>query len=105
MAEAVNRIDISETFLRQSSREIFPANSIDAMASERFFILVDEQVILIQGFGLLTVFFDISFEELGGFRPDFYHPISISLTEYGEGVVLRVKIIDLKGRDLGGPGS
>jgi hypothetical protein len=49
MAKAMNGIDGSEAFRRQSHGEVFSAKAIDAVAGEFLTALIDEEALLIEG--------------------------------------------------------
>ena len=104
MTETLHRVDAFQTFGRQRHGEVLFADAIDAMTSEFLTPLIDKQTLLILGFWSYAVLADITLNELRGFRFNFDKPVSVALTQDGQGFLLVVEVIEVQGGDLRSPG-
>jgi len=103
--EGVDRIDVLEALRRQCSCEILLADSIDPVAREFLSPLAYKEPMLIKGLGGDAIFLDVETEKLRGPLLEFYEPEAVSLSQDGQGILLRIEVVEIEGGDLGGPGA
>ncbi len=104
VAEAVHGIDRSKALRRQGNGEIFSAEPIDAVAGEFLTALIDEEALLKGRLWGRTESRDIELEELSGFGFQFDEAEAVAFSEDGEGFLLGVEVVQVKGGDFGGSG-
>lgn len=105
MTETVCRIELFETFCRQSQGEIFFADSIYSMPCQFFATLINKKTISEKGFWRDTVAFDVTNDEISCLFPKFDLTKAISFTEDGQGFVLRNEVVEGEGGYFRGPGA
>ena len=62
----MNRTDVFKTFRGEGFFEILPADAVDTMTCKFLPPLVDKEPVLIQGFWVDAVFFDIELKQMTG---------------------------------------
>ena len=99
----MNRINCLKALWRQGLIEIFFANAIDAVASKFLSPLTDKDSMLIWWFCNDAVFTDEELEELSGFIIKRYKPESIAFSKDGNGLLMRVEVVEVECCDFTGP--
>jgi hypothetical protein len=105
MAKAVHGMDELEAFGRQSQVEVFSAKAIDAVAGEFLTALIDKEALLKGRFWGRTESRDVELEELRGSGLQFDEAEAVSFSEDGEGFLLWVEVVQIKGSDFTGSGA
>jgi hypothetical protein len=103
--QAVHGIDRSETFGRQGCGEIFSAETIDAVAGEFLTALIDEEALLEGRLWGWPESRDVELEELIGFGFQLDEAEAVALAQDGEGFLLGVEVVQIKGSDFRGSGA
>ena len=83
---------------------MFLADPVDAVAGEGLPPLTDKKALLIKGLWGDSILFDVETKELRGALLDIDEPESVSLPQDGQGVLLGVEVVEMKGGNLGSPG-
>jgi hypothetical protein len=105
MAKAVHGIDNVETLRRQGHSEVFSTKPIDAVAGEFLSALIDEEALLVERLWGWPESRDVELEKLIGFRIQFDEAEAVAFSEDGEGFLLGVEVVQVKGGHLRGPGA
>ena len=75
------------------------------MACKFFLALIDKQSAPIWPFWSCSVFGNIETDEVYGFGFEFYLSVTVALTKDGQGLILGVKIVQIKCCGLTGSGA
>jgi hypothetical protein len=105
VAKAVHGIDRSKALRRQSHGEVFSAEPIDAVAGEFLPALIDEEALLIGRLWGWPESRDVELKELSGFGLQFNEAEAVAFAEDGEGFLLGVEVVQIKGGDFTGSGA
>lgn len=105
VTKGMDRIDIDESFGRQSFFEIFFADSVDAMTSEFLPSLVDKKPVLIRRFWRDAVSSDVELKEMAGLGFDFYKPKPVCLSQNRHSLVLGVEVVQIQCGYFSSPGA
>jgi len=105
VSKGVNRVDVLKALWRQRLGEMLLADTINAVAGEFLSTLTDKEPVLIKGLWGHSILLDVETEKLRGPLLEVYEPKPISLSQDGEGILLRVEVVEIEGGDLGGPGA
>jgi len=105
VAKGVHGMDGSKTFGWQGYGEIFSTEAIDAVSGEFLTALVDKEALLKGGLGRWPESSDIELKELSGFGLQFDEAEAVALAQDGEGFLLWVEVVQVKGGDLSGSGA
>jgi hypothetical protein len=103
--QAVNGINGTEALGRQSHGEVFSTEPIDAVSGEFLTALVDKEALLIGGLWGWPESIDVELKELSGFGLQFDETEAVAFAEDGEGFLLGVKVVQIKGGDFRGSGA
>ena len=103
--QAVDGINRSETFGRQGCGEIFSAESIDAVAGEFLTALIDKEALLKGRLWRWPKLRDVELKELSGFGLQVDETEAVALAQDGEGFLLGVEVVQIKGGDFRGSGA
>ena len=76
------------------------ADTIDTVAGERLSPLTDKKTLLVKGLWGDAIFFDIETEKLSGPLLDVYESESVSLSQDGQGILLRIEVVEIEGGNL-----
>ena len=105
MSKTVDGIDGLETLRRQSDCEVFSTEAIDSVAGEFLTALIDKEALLKGRFWGRTESRDIELKELSGLGFEFDEAEAVAFTEDGEGFLLGVEVVEVKGGDFRGSGA
>jgi hypothetical protein len=105
MAKAVHGMDDLEAFRGQGHGEVFSAEAIEAVSGEFLTALIDEEALLKGRLGRWPESSDIELKELSGFGLQFDETEAVSFSEDGEGFLLWVEVVQIKGSDFTGSGA
>lgn len=105
MPETVGRAQGFEPFFRQCHSEMGFAHSVDAVASQWLCALIDKQAVLEKGSGCCAISVDVKGDQFDGFWQESDLAIAVSFSEDGEGVFVRIEIVELQGCDFCCPGA
>jgi hypothetical protein len=103
--QAVHGIDRLKALRRQSHGEVFSTEPIDAVAGEFFTALIDKETLLIRRLWGWPESRDVELKELSGFGLQFDETEAVAFAEDGEGFLLGVKVVQIKGGDFRGSGA
>jgi hypothetical protein len=104
VAKAVDGMDDLEAFRGQGHGEVFSTESIDPVASEFLTALIDKEALLKGRLWGWPESRDVELEELSGFGLQFDEAEAVALSEDGEGLLLGVEVVQIKGGHFRGPG-
>jgi len=105
VAKAVYGIDRSKALRRQGHGEVFSTEAIDSVAGEFLTALIDKEALLKGRFWGRTESRDIELKELSGLGFEFDEAEAVAFTEDGEGFLLGVEVVEVKGGDFRGSGA
>ena len=105
VAKAVNGIDRLKALRGQSHGEVFSAEPIDAVAGEFLTALIDKEAFVKGRLWGWPESGDVELKELSGFGLQFDEAEAVAFSEDGEGFLLGVEVVQVKGGDFTGPGS
>ncbi len=98
-------MDGSKTFGWQGHGEIFSTEAIDAVSGEFLTALVDKETLLKGRLGRWPESSAIELKELSGFGLQFDEAEAVALSQDGEGLLLRVEVVQVEGSDFRGSGA
>jgi hypothetical protein len=104
VAKAVNGMDRSKALRRQSQVEVFSAKAIDAIAGKFLPALIEEEALLKGRFWGWPESRDVELKELSGFGLQFDEAETVAFSEDGEGFLLWVEVLQIKGGHCRGSG-
>jgi len=105
VAKAMHGMDRSETFRWQSHGEVFSTEAIDAVAGEFLTALIDKEALLIGWLWGWPESRDVELKELSGFGLQFNEAEAVAFSQDGEGFLLGVEVVQIKGGYFRGSGA